>query len=46
MVQLKPKFNLGVEKKKKSNVAGSGPNGDLFIVGPWVKKVGGNDLES
>ena len=44
VVQVKPRANLGVEKKKEQIDKEKG--GDLFIVGPWVKKAGGADLES
>ena len=45
MIQLKPRTNTGIEKKKQAVDKGQGKQ--LFIVGPWVKKAGGGvDLES
>ena len=43
VVQLKPTVNVGIEKKKQFSTH---KEGELFIVGPWVKKQGGTDLES
>ena len=43
VVQIKPTVNVGIEKKKQFNTQ---KEGELFIVGPWVKKQGGTDLES
>lgn len=44
-MQLKPLRNIGISKRKKV-VATHETKGDLFIVGPWVKKAGKDNLAS
>lgn len=44
-MQLKPLRNIGISKRKKV-VAAPQAKGDLFIVGPWVKKAGKDDFAS